>query len=50
MIPVIISLPQLLFSLSLIALIAGQSAIGRLKFACVLGLAGIAVSIAEWLS
>jgi hypothetical protein len=50
MIQVVISLPQVLFGLSLVALTAGLTPLGRLKFACVLGLAGIATTIGEWLA
>ena len=49
MIPVIWSLPQMLFGLSILALIAGMTPLGRFKMSCCLGVASIAISVAEWL-
>lgn len=50
MIAVIVSLPQVLFGLSIVALIAGLKPLGRLKLSCALGIACIAASIVERLS
>ena len=50
MITVLISPTQIFYVLSVVALIAGLTPLGRLRYSCFLGLACIAFYVAEQLS